>query len=93
MVSSLALDWVGRRLYIAQIQSATLNIQVLALDNPVVPDEIVTRSVSGDTMVKITLSPFAGYVRIIVTPSCSEVFVQTVVLDRGQSFNDHFIST
>ena len=59
MVSDLALDWVGRRLYIAQIQSTNLVIQALALDN-VEMNEIVTKVVASNTMVKITLSPYTG---------------------------------
>ena len=59
MVSSLALDWVGRRLYIAQIQNTNLVIQALALDN-VEMNEIVTKVVASNTMVKITLSPYTG---------------------------------
>ena len=59
MVSGLALDWVGRRLYVAQIQSTNLVIQALALDN-VEMNEIVTKVVASNTMVKITLSPYTG---------------------------------
>ena len=59
MVSDLALDWVSRRLYIAQIQSTNLVIQALALDN-VEMNGIVNKDVASNTMVKITLSPYTG---------------------------------
>ena len=60
MASSLALDWVGRRLYIAQIQNTNLIIQALTLDNLAELVEVVNKTVSSGTMVKITLSPYAG---------------------------------
>ena len=61
MVSSLALDWVGRRLYIAQIPDTTLIIQVLALDNPTAGlKEVVTQAVPSGATVKTTLSPYTG---------------------------------
>ena len=60
MVSSLALDWVGRRLYITQIQDTTLIIQVLALDNPTALDEVVRQNVASGVTVKTTLSPYTG---------------------------------
>ena len=59
MISDLALDWVGRRIYIAQIQNTNLVIRALALDS-VEMNEIVSKPVPSDTMVKITLSPYAG---------------------------------
>ena len=64
MVSDLALDWVGRRLYIVQIGDTNLTIQALALDM-VLSDqaelyEIERRVVQSNTMVKITLSPYTG---------------------------------
>ena len=60
MVSSLTLDWVGRRLYITQIQDTTLIIQALALDNPTALDEVVRQNVSSGVTVKTTLSPYTG---------------------------------
>ena len=60
MVSSLALDWVGRRLYITLIQHTTLIIQALALDNPTALDEVVRQNVSSGVTVKTTLSPYTG---------------------------------
>ena len=59
MVGDLAFDWVGRRLYITQILNGNLVIQVLVLDS-VEMNEIVNNAVPSDTMVKITLSPYAG---------------------------------
>ena len=60
MISSLALDWVGRHLYIAQIQDTSLIIQALPLDNPTKLDEVVRQLVPSDMTVKTTLSPYAG---------------------------------
>ena len=60
MVSSLALDWVGHRLYITQIQDTTLIIQPLALDNPTALDEVVRQDVASGVTVKTTLSPYTG---------------------------------
>ena len=60
MVSSLALDWVGRQLYITQIQDTTLIIQALALDNPTALAEIVRQNVASGVTVKTTLSPYTG---------------------------------
>ena len=60
MVTSLALDWVGRRLYIAQVQNTNLNIRVVTLDNLEDMDNVVNSSVSNDAVVKITLSPYIG---------------------------------
>ena len=59
MVNDLALDWVGRRLYIAQVVDTTLAIRVLALDNREV-DVLLNKDVPSDTMVKTTLSPYTG---------------------------------
>ena len=60
MVSSLTLDWVGRRLYITQIQDTTSIIQALALDNPTALDEVVRQNVASGVTVKTTLSPYTG---------------------------------
>ena len=61
MVSSLALDWVGRRLYITRIPDTTLIIQVLALDNPTAGlEEVVIQTVPSGVTVKTTLSPYTG---------------------------------
>ena len=60
MISSLALDWVGHHLYIAQIQDAALIIQALPLDSPTKLDEVVRQFVPSDVTVKTTLSPYAG---------------------------------
>ena len=61
MVSSLALDWVGRRLYITQISDTTLIIQALALDNPTAElEEVISQAVPSGVMVKTTLSPYTG---------------------------------
>ena len=59
MANDLALDWVGRRLYIAQIQNNIVSIRVLALDN-IEMEELVNTSVPSNAMVKITLSPYTG---------------------------------
>ena len=64
MVSDLALDWVGRRLYIVQIGGTDLTIQALALDM-VLNDqaelyEIKRTVVQSNATVKITLSPYTG---------------------------------
>ena len=59
MANDLALDWVGRRLYIAQIQNNIVSIRVLALDN-IEMEELVNKSVPSNATVKITLSPYTG---------------------------------
>ena len=60
MVNDLALDWVGRRLYIALIENNNVSIRVLALDNSITTEELVNRVVLSNAMVKITLSPYTG---------------------------------
>ena len=53
MVSSLALDWVGRQLYITQISDTTLIIRALVLDNPTAGlEEVVRQAVPSGVTVK-----------------------------------------
>jgi len=59
-VDHVALDWVGRRLYLTYLDSSSINISVVPLDNRMSSREILRMSVSGFDMVDITLSPYAG---------------------------------
>ena len=58
MVRGLALDWVGHRLYIAQVQSSNLIIQ--AWDDRAELDEVTSMAISTPSEVQITLSPYTG---------------------------------
>jgi len=61
-INHIALDWVGQRLYLTNLESSRITISVVSLDSLMPPREILRMFVTGVNMVDVTLSPYAGYV-------------------------------